>query len=684
MKQKQVIKITPQQTVAKDRYQPFYVSLILAYIVIPVFLPSFNTLDSNGPKFLAIAILNMISFFVLWSDTWFRSHHNLPIIFFKNAIGFTLFLFLLINVLSYFWAINHYETLLNMSKVGTVIFAVFVFYSFLSRDQAYLRLLTTALVFLLLFDCLTVFLNIFLYIKGDIATIYEIKSIYSNKNILSSAIFCKIPFALYLIFYGKGWKRILSYVTGMTAVMAILMLSTRAFYLGLVLLFVAIMLFFFIRDLRNRKMRAGKFIIAGVTIIVLTVVIYSLTQRYLFPQNSDPIFNQDILSRVSTISFSEWTTVLRLESWKRTLTLITEHPLTGVGSGNWKVAVLEYENLRVPTEAFNEFTYMYKNHNDFLEITAETGIPGGLLFIFVIAFILFAFIRATLTHAHEDEKLKAMFLAAFGALAYSVDAFFNFPADRPEIQVLFACFLAIAIAFGQKAPVPPVSDQKKKAVKTPMIRKFQPVLFFIILLLMVFIARVLYLNVRSLYLQSKAYSEITTGVYASPASYYIEQFPSIPSVSSLGEPVSVIKAMFLMNENRDRELIDLLKSDTCNPYDSRREYYISKAYFRTGKIDSAIYWGRKAVELKPYHGDAVRSLSLWLYQSQHRDEAIRLMTRYLGKVKTDPEAWLIAVDGLFIDGQNKRAVALLDSARYFLPNNPIIEDYVKYFPAGSK
>jgi hypothetical protein len=213
--------------------------------------------------------------------------------------------------------------------------------------------------------------------------------------------------------------------------------------------------------------------------------------------------------------------------------LITEHPLTGVGSGNWKVAVLQYENLRVPTEAFNEFTYMYKNHNDFLEITAETGIPGGLLFISVIALILFALIRAALTQAHEDEKLKAMFLAAFGALAYSVDAFFNFPADRPEIQVLFACFIAISIAFGQKTPIPPVPDKKKKTVKTPMIRRLQPVLFSIIFLLMVFTARVLYLNVRSLSLQSKACSEITSGVYVSPSSYYLEQFPSIPSVSSL-------------------------------------------------------------------------------------------------------------------------------------------------------
>ena len=114
----------------------------------------------------------------------------------------------------------------------------------------------------------------------------------------------------------------------------------------------------------------------------------------------------------------------------------------GVGTGNWKVVVLKYENLDL-----KDFTYMYKSHNDFLEITAENGLPGGLAYTAIIGLILFCFFKTSLKSIKDDSRLKFLFLPAFGILAYSVDAFFNFPADRPEIQSLFAMYVAGGIAF---------------------------------------------------------------------------------------------------------------------------------------------------------------------------------------------------------------------------------------------
>ena len=65
---------------------------------------------------------------------------------------------------------------------------------------------------------------------------------------------------------------------------------------------------------------------------------------------------------------------LRKTAWVITATdMIPNDPLLGVGIGNWKVRFLQYENSYSP-----HYIYMYKNHNDFLELTAEVGILGGL------------------------------------------------------------------------------------------------------------------------------------------------------------------------------------------------------------------------------------------------------------------------------------------------------------------
>jgi O-antigen ligase len=657
------------------RLNPGFVLLILAYTFIPVFVPNFGTFDSNGPKFLALALLNLVAFAILLADTGYRKRPELQTGFIRNWLGGTYFLFLIISLLSFISAINPVESLLHFTKIFTVFASAYVMFVIFSSNRKYLEYLVIALTFLLVVDCLMVFYNMLLYISREVNSIMDIKSIYSHKNILTSAIFVKIPFALYLMFFSSGWRRVVAYLAGLCSVLAILILSTRAFYLGMVLLVVMLILYAAVRQTALRKKGYFRLILVWTGLFILAVVMYSAAQRYLFPQNTDTIWNTGVISRLESITSGESSSKARLESWKRTIRLIGDHPLLGVGTGNWKIAVLKYENQKSP-----DFLYMYKNHNDFLEITAETGLPGGVAFVALIILSMFALFRAARNPGADDDTIRPLFLSAFGTLAYSVDAFFNFPADRPEIQALLAVYLALAIsspASGFKRSLPDLSSRTGKRTMFSLVGKVAAVCVFLALSAG---AWVLYLNVKSLQYQLKAYSEIKPDNYVSKASDYLDGFPLIPSVTSYGEPVSVVKSMFLMNEKRDRELIDLLRSDSCNPYDSRREYYISKAYYRLGMVDSAIFWGRKAVELKPCHGDAVRSLSLWLFQSRKRDEAISLLTGYLKKVRTDPEAWLIAVDVLFIDGQSHRAKSLLDSARSSLPNNPEIEDYVKSLP----
>ena len=58
--------------------------------------------------------------------------------------------------------------------------------------------------------------------------------------------------------------------------------------------------------------------------------------------------------------------------WESTLGMIKDHPLLGIGPGNYW---LEYPHYRSPGDFWGE----YHAHNDFLQITAEGGLGSAIL-----------------------------------------------------------------------------------------------------------------------------------------------------------------------------------------------------------------------------------------------------------------------------------------------------------------
>ncbi len=66
----------------------------------------------------------------------------------------------------------------------------------------------------------------------------------------------------------------------------------------------------------------------------------------------------------------------RLETWKAGFRMMGEHPLLGVGAGNYG----RYSSLYNPNVREGQLT-----HNEFIETAAETGIPAGLMLLAIFA-----------------------------------------------------------------------------------------------------------------------------------------------------------------------------------------------------------------------------------------------------------------------------------------------------------
>jgi O-antigen ligase/tetratricopeptide (TPR) repeat protein len=605
-----VIEKKPLNSKPKEpRLNLIYCLVLLGYAFITVLTPNMNTLDSNGPKFYTLSMLNLIAYIIILIGNQLKRQQVFHSSYFRTWIGFIYTLFLLVSLLSFFKAFNIYESIINISKLFTIFSAAYIISIILRNDKRYFYLISISLAFLLIFDSFTVFYHLLTnFIEGKEQNIKEIKSIYSNKNILSAAIFVKIPFARWLFSFSKGWMKALGSFTLFVALVATLFMSTRTFYIGAIFLIISFGPFMFIRYYRKKEkrkiLRMTVFLSAA---IILVFFLFSLGIKYLYPKSDQREYTVDFISRLKSISPNQAAGGgQRVETWKRSFKLIKENPILGVGTGNWKVEVLKDE-----TPTTGAYIFMYKNHNDFIETAADTGIFAGVLFLGIFILIFANFIKAFFKAKKEDEEsYKWLFLPAFGLFCYFFDAFFNFPSDRPEIFSFFAIFVGAGVAFSsQSAHITRFSSFVTRHLSFVSRSALRVTLIMVFLSLMVGSIYIFYLNFVSLKLQRIAKEELNAGVLRSPSDLFMNGFPALPDINIEGEPIAVTKARYLITEEKYQQAIDLLKKDNSSPYDTRQEFFIAMAYLKMNQFDSSLMYTQKVYKLKPYFSGNVSLMS---------------------------------------------------------------------------
>jgi O-antigen ligase/Tfp pilus assembly protein PilF len=625
---------------AEPKLNLIYSLVLLGYAFITVLTPNMNTLDSLGPKFYTLAILNLVAYIIILIGNQLKPRQDFHWSFFRTWTGFIYTLFMLVSLLSFFKAFNIYESIINFSKLFTIFSAAYIVSIILRRDKRYLYVISISLALLLIFDSFTVFYHIVInFMEGKGQNISEIKSIYSNKNILSAAIFVKIAFVLWLFTFGKGWMKALGGFTLFIAFMATLFMSTRSFYVGTIFLILTYGPFMFIRYYRkNEKRKIIMLTIYLSAAIIIGFFLFTAALKYLYPSSSQNRYTVDFITRLKSLSAETGPVSsqggLRAQAWKNSFKLIKANPLLGVGTGNWKVEVLKYE-----TPTTGAYIYMYKNHNDFIETTADTGIFGGALFLGVFILIFANFIKAFFkAKKGEESSYTWLFLPAFGLFCYSFDAMFNFPSDRPEIISFFAIFVGAGIAFSASQQSAVGSQQSHRTQNLePGTWNLERVtrhashvtLIAIFLSLMIGSIYIFYLNFESLKLQRIAKQELNAGTLTSKSELFLNGFPAIPDINIEGEPIAVTKARYLITEEKYQQAIDLLKKDNSSPYDTRQQFFIAMAFFKLGQPDSALVYAHKVLKLKPFFSGNISVMSNAYEAKGNLTEAMKVLDDHI-------------------------------------------------------
>ncbi|ATA88922.1 hypothetical protein CAPN002_17160 [Capnocytophaga stomatis] len=668
--------------------------LLIAYGYVTVLTPNWLAFDSNAPKFYTFAILNLIVVALVSSIKDFREKSQMLFGFFTNKIGIAYGVIILFSILSFTKVINVEEAILHFFKVFTAFSAAWMVSALVIYNPKAVTSLAIAMTILLFYDSLKTFEGVSKIIKGT-GTDGDIKSSYSNKNILASAMFIKIPFAVWLFYFKKNALRIFGGVGVVIGTLSIFFMSTRAFYIATFVILFVLVIYALINYFLLKKKQTAINVGMHALFVAIAFGVFSFVQGVMYPKAVRE--NTSFTARLATIGDEgNISNNLRKTAWTTTITeMIPNDPLLGVGIGNWKVRYLEYENSHSP-----HYIYMYKVHNDFLELTSETGIISGLAFLSIFLLMAYYFLRATYKNKDEGQE-KWLFLPLLGLFSYSFDAFFNFPQDRPEIQSLFAIYVGLGVAFA-------VIYFRKSEVRE--FRKVSlPVVGFVAVVAVgANLANVL---VEKMYFDSskiqRMVKEEQQGIrkVKSPSTYLVQNYPKIPNLTAVAEPVDVEKARYLIDEKKFEQAREVLSSIDYHPWDGRREYFIAVSYFmeENKKIDSIYKYAHQARMIKPnFFGNT--NLETYALNNMGREkESIELWKEFLNLKKSSEEQpkWKqILKEKLHVDvdrdGEKAKrleaqawnalaylqeknnliedAKATLDTAFVYLPNDKTIAD----------
>jgi putative inorganic carbon (hco3(-)) transporter len=234
--------------------------------------------------------------------------------------------------------------------------------------------------------------------------------IYGNSNDLAALTFFPLSLTLALIFTEKkGWVKNVSFIG--TGVLTLIILLTQS--RGALIALVATGLIFFLTQARGKRLKSA-LIAAVVCVLILPLVPSSAWKRF---------EGLTKLTDTATIGDAdpEGSADARYNIWRVARQIISENPATGIGLGAYQLAHATYTGRMVVPPAARGFR---DTHSTYLNVAAETGIPGLILFMAMIGTVAGG-AEVTRRRAAGTPRARQIFALQLGLLAFLMHGIFG-------------------------------------------------------------------------------------------------------------------------------------------------------------------------------------------------------------------------------------------------------------------
>lgn len=635
--------------------------LISIYLLSQIFPPLW-VLDSTTMKHFVFAILNCVSIIFLIKYN-FRNKNFLSNSIFKNIISYSWLLLIAMMLLSFFQSINVSESIVTINR-WIIIYLIFIYVSiFLSKKPS---LFNSIITLTLIISVINILWCIIAYYYLDVhinprRNLY-INGFYGNKNIFAAAILFKLPFLYYAFIFRRNFEKWFSLFLIFGLTFCLVILSARTSFLGLILQLVLLSTYAFFVVFKYKKSK--KFLVIIAFIITSAMLGFFSGDNFIkynfrnYCKVSGLADKDDFTESSYTVSnrfksIEEGNSKGRLKIWKNTITIIKENPLLGYGVGNHKLAI-----MKVEAKQKSNFVVSDHAHNDFLEMWSELGIFGLIIYLSLFFSALILFIKTLLKKEVSDISRFISFAGFLCVVTYMNDAMFNFPLERADCQLYLALGMSM-ILFTYIKTIKKISNQSNS----------KPILISVGILT-IFLTTIETMHyVSSIMQKAKILQTNGSKSINFKAEQWEKMFPPIPTIDENANPIALTKAMRFDVEKKWRKAIDVIINDNSNPYLALKEYRLSNYYYKLNMLDSAEYWSRKCIQMKPLCYDPVRILYRKYTVLEKYEIVDTIISNYISRYKFTANAWVDLAETKIKLNKKQEAIMVLDSAQYHLPED---------------
>ena len=626
--------------------------LIIMYLFIG-FVPNWGAVDKIAPQWLLLSCINLTAslYVLIYYNKFKLAISNL----FVNSIALFYIFFFVWVATSYFYAINPTEALVNIPRHANTLFMLlylFLFhYQFPNANAITLWLVTIILgieVYILLSQALEMYQS-----TGNINS-NQLKGVTANRNITAFSIVVKLPFLLLILDnIKKRSTKLFVFLLSVFSIFSITIIASRASFIavGLVALgYILLQLYNYFYYKKNTLYKIGY--------ILIPIVLSLLFNQFIFANKNS---SANVISRAATITVdgSDNSINQRLRYYEDVLTHIKKSPFLGVGIGNWKIKSIDYDKNNI-----KGYIVPYHAHSDFIQLGAELGILGFLLYLGIfISAIFFVYILIMSRSLAEKEKSYVfMLLIALGV--YTIDANLNFPIARPQVLSTFALILAlIGINYAK--------SQKQNNIKIQRLGVGFPIIGILIMIPSVSVTNTTY---KSLKAQMLILQDFNSNKYNLPLNQIETFIPFLPNITVTTIPMDAIKARYYFHYKKyDKALALAETAKEANPYLRYPEILQSQIYEVQGDREAAWEMAKLAFEQLPrnaLHASKFINLSMQLGKRDAIRDAFPLLT--LHNEFNNWKNYLVAVAQLFPPGLHPFVRQAEQAAQLFPGNQDIL------------
>jgi len=394
---------------------------------------------------------------------------------------------------------------------------------------------------------------------------------FENRNVLASFLVFTMPVSAGFLF--EKISRKLKIMVGLVAIVTLVALiytRTRGAWVGLI----GAMAFFagakLIAEGEMKKIFKSLFSKKYLIIIFLMVICLGLLIRYDYRKGGS--FTKKFLS---IADLKDPATRHRFVMWHTGMDIIKEHLLLGTGMGTFRKIHPKYQSKYLRTEKYGRFEGLSRfAHNDYLEVTANTGVLGLGTFLWLIVTLYWVGIKRLKQSESSEYSPNLQIIVLSSLTAVAIHSFFHYSLYLPTTSMLFWLWLGLLNTESIEA------EKIGENIRPSILRQT------IVILITVFL----------LFWATKPFF---ASIYFDRAGYYMR------------------------NGDYDKAIAMYKKSMKFNPGDENVHNNLGNIYRDIGLDEEALKEFEKALKINPYLVEVHNNLGIFYINKGLYDQAIR-------------------------------------------------------------